>query len=347
MTRDTVLPRGDDRRRRRAGWWIAAGVVLLLALVLALWAAARTVSEPPGPAGPTSTTGRPTPTDDRSPSPSGSAPTTTATPTATPTDEPTGSTRTPSPSSPSGSTSSPTGSPTTSPTMLTLRATAGSGQSSDIGSPYTLPLTARVTTTGGAPVAGVRVAFSAPTAGASGTFGSGACTSGSSATTCVAQTRGDGTVATSSLWANRTAGSFVVSARIVGGTTTVGFALTNGEPFDVTLGAVAPQLFPGAAPSPIPLRLTNPNPFPISVVLLTIAAHNASCDPATNIALRQVDLAGATTPGRIVVPAHASISLPAQGVARPTIALLNLPFDQTPTCAGQTFTLTSSGIAQP
>jgi len=345
MTRDTVLPRGDEWRHRRAGWWVAGGVVLLLAVVMAFWAGARILSEGPDPyPGPTTSSGNPSPSGTEEPSPTSTDwPTPSATATG-PTDEPTGPTRSPSGSS---ATPSSTSSPTRPPTVLTLRVSSGSGQSSDVGAAYTLPLTARITAASGAPVAGVRVVFSAPSGGASGTFGSGACGSGSSPTVCVAQSAGDGTVATSSLWANSTPGAFVVSARILGGTTSIGFSLTNGEPFDVTLGAVSPQLYPGAAPSPVPLRISNPNPFPISVVLLTIAAHNTSCDPRLNIALRQVDLASATHPGRIVVPAHATVSLPAQGVARPTIALVNLPYDQTPTCAGQTFSLTSTGIAQP
>ena len=50
-------------------------------------------------------------------------------------------------------------------------------------------------------------------------------------------------------------------------------------------------------------------------------------------------------PDTVVVPANSSVTLPAQGVAAPTIRLQNRNFDQTPTCAGQTFSLTYTGSA--
>jgi hypothetical protein len=339
MTQDSVLPREGDRRRRRAGWWLAAGAVLLLVAIGVAWAAHRGPGEGPDPqAGPTATpTGSPSPTSSHSQSPTGS-PSSTTTPTGEPseTTEPTAS-----------SSGSATPSPTNPATALTLRASSGSGQSSDVRAAYTLPLVARVTAPTGAPVAGVLVAFSAPGSGASGTFDTGGCSLGSSPTRCVALSNGDGIATTSALRANTTPGAFTVSARVIDGTSSIGFSLTNGIPFAVTLGSVSPQLYPGATASPIPVRISNPNPFPISVVSLVIAAHNASCNPTTNLVLRQVDLATATHPGRIVVPAHGTVTLPAQGVGSPTIAMLDLPYDQTPSCAGQTFTLTSTGIAQP
>jgi len=338
MTQDSVLPREGDRRRRRAGWWLAASAVLLLVVIGAAWAAHRGPGEGPDPqAGPTATpTGSPSPTSSHGPSPTGSPSAT------TPTGEPS---RTTAPTASSSASATP--SPTNPGTALTLSISSGSGQSSDVLAAYTLPLVARVTAPTGAPVAGVLVAFSAPTSGASGTFDTGGCSLGSSATRCVALSNGDGIATTSALRANTTPGAFTVTARVIGGMSSIGFSLTNGIPFTVTLGSVSPQLYPGATASSIPVRISNPNPFPISVVSLVIAAHNASCNPTTNLVVRQVDLATATHPGRIVVPAHGTVTLPAQGVGRPTLQLLDLPYDQTPSCAGQTFTLTSTGIALP
>ena len=65
------------------------------------------------------------------------------------------------------------------------------------------------------------------------------------------------------------------------------------------------------------------------------------------LVLRQANLATATTePNAIVLPAHGDVTLPAQGVAAPTIRLVDSGTDQTAACAGETFSLTYSGSAR-
>ena len=121
------------------------------------------------------------------------------------------------------------------------------------------------------------------------------------------------------------------------------------EDFTVTGSAVG-LLYPGGPARPIAVTLHNPNDVPIYVTALTVAATTstpAGCDP-NDLVLVQADLTTATPnlyPDTVVVPANGSVTLPDQNVAAPTIRLENRNFDQTPTCAGQTFSLTYTGSA--
>ena len=121
------------------------------------------------------------------------------------------------------------------------------------------------------------------------------------------------------------------------------------EDFTVTGSAIG-LLYPGGPARPIAVTLHNPNDVPIYVTALTVAATTstpAGCDH-DDLVLVQADLTSATPnlyPDTIVVPANGSVTLPDQNVAAPTIRLENRNFDQTPTCAGQTFSLTYSGSA--
>ena len=111
-------------------------------------------------------------------------------------------------------------------------------------------------------------------------------------------------------------------------------------------GNAVGTLYPGALAIPVVLTLGNPNNIPIYVTSLTIAASNASCSPAANVALVQVNLSTATpTAGQIAIPANGSVTLPADGVAAPTIRMVDTHVNQTPACAGQTFSLSYSGSA--
>ena len=104
-----------------------------------------------------------------------------------------------------------------SPTGIT--ATSGSGQSTQVGSPFSNPLSATLTDTNGNPVQNVAVTFTAPPAGASGTFAGG----GASATV---QTNAVGVAISPAFTANAKAGSYTINAAIgtVGPAT---FSLTN------------------------------------------------------------------------------------------------------------------------
>jgi hypothetical protein len=107
-------------------------------------------------------------------------------------------------------------------------------------------------------------------------------------------------------------------------------------------------LYPGGNARSIAITLHNPNNLPIYVTALTVAATTdtqAGCSH-NDLVLTQADLTTATgSPNAIVIPANGSVTLPAQGVAAPTIRLLDNGTDQTPACAGQTFSLTYSGSA--
>jgi hypothetical protein len=107
-------------------------------------------------------------------------------------------------------------------------------------------------------------------------------------------------------------------------------------------------LYPGGVARPIAVTLTNPNAIPIYVTVLTVAANTNTpngCTPS-ELVFQQANLAGATSsPNAIVVPANGSVTLPAQGVAAPTIRLVDNGTNQTPRCANQTFTLSYGGSA--
>ena len=127
------------------------------------------------------------------------------------------------------------------------------------------------------------------------------------------------------------------------------YATGSIEDFTITGSAVG-LLYPGGPARPIAVTLHNPNDVPIYVTALTVAATTstpAGCDH-NDLVLVQADLTTATPnpyPNTVEVPANGSVTLPDQNVAAPTIRLQNRDFDQTPTCAGQTFSLSYTGSA--
>lgn len=140
--------------------------------------------------------------------------------------------------------------------------------------------------------------------------------------------------------------TFVVKARRPGRPPIeASFEWTVLEPKPFTIEAPAADvgpLYPGAAPLPIPVVISNPNPVSITVTSLRVAADGGApgCDPAANLTLTAPDLAAA----RLQIPAHDSLSLPGGGVAAPTIALRELDVDQD-ACQRATFALSFSGSA--
>jgi hypothetical protein len=103
--------------------------------------------------------------------------------------------------------------------VVGIVATGGSPQSAAIGQTFTAPLTATVTTSG-VGTGGEKVTFTAPASGVSGTFANGTATE-----TDITNNLG---VATSSAFsANRTAGTYTVTATVTGAATPVSFSLTN------------------------------------------------------------------------------------------------------------------------
>jgi hypothetical protein len=118
----------------------------------------------------------------------------------------------------------------------------------------------------------------------------------------------------------------------------------EGEAFSIEprLSGLAP-LFPGAQAQALPLALTNPSPETIFVTSLTVSvgADPAGCDSATNFELTPAT-ASAATP--LEIPAGATVTLPAQGIAAPAIAMRELPFSQD-ACQGAELPLRFSGEA--
>jgi hypothetical protein len=116
----------------------------------------------------------------------------------------------------------------------------------------------------------------------------------------------------------------------------------NRLPFTIS-GNAGGQLYPGAPPRALALTLSNPNRVAIFVTALSVTASTSppGCPAASNLALTQSSVSSATP---VQVPAEGSVTLPAQGVSAPTIALLDLPVNQD-ACRGVGFGLTYTGSA--
>ncbi|MGD9735849.1 MAG: hypothetical protein AB7V58_09620 [Solirubrobacterales bacterium] len=100
------------------------------------------------------------------------------------------------------------------------------------------------------------------------------------------------------------------------------------EPQRFTVAALRDpeDLYPGLAPTPIPVRVTNPNDVAIEVTAITvgIAAAPASCG-SENFELSP---AGLSPQSPLVVPANGSADLPSAGLEAPAIRMLDLPVEQ-------------------
>jgi hypothetical protein len=104
------------------------------------------------------------------------------------------------------------------------------------------------------------------------------------------------------------------------------------------------QLFPGAPSKTIAVTLTNPNSVPIFVTNVQVAVasnSNAGCSSSANFEVTQSDVSD-TTP--VQVPANGAVTLPAQGVSAPRIAMPNLNVNQD-VCKNATLQLSYTGSA--
>jgi hypothetical protein len=115
------------------------------------------------------------------------------------------------------------------------------------------------------------------------------------------------------------------------------------KPFSIVALADPEGLYPGLAPTPIPIRVTNPNDVAIEVtkISVTIGEAPASC-PAENF---ELTAAGASAEDPLPVPANSSVDLPEAGFAAPAIAMIDLPVEQD-ACRGAEIPLVFSGEAQ-
>jgi hypothetical protein len=117
---------------------------------------------------------------------------------------------------------------------------------------------------------------------------------------------------------------------------------TTSATFSVSGDAVG-KLYPGAPARAVTVRITNPHSDPIFVTRLEMTVTgSAACSAATNLVVTQASVSE-TTP--VIVPPGGSVTLPAQGISAPTIAMHNLPASQD-ACQNATFALAYSGSAQ-
>ncbi len=118
-----------------------------------------------------------------------------------------------------------------------VTATGGTPQTAEPNAAFASPFSATVKDSGGNPLSGIVVTFTAPPSGASGTFaGAGLSTS--------ATTNASGVATTSAAFtANGTLGSYSVTATVAGVSTPAIFALTNaiGQPASITATGGTPQ----------------------------------------------------------------------------------------------------------
>lgn len=119
------------------------------------------------------------------------------------------------------------------------------------------------------------------------------------------------------------------------------------EPKDFS---ISPQLsslgalYPGATAQALPVTITNPNPVPILITSLDVraTADPAGCSSGENLLLSG---AGVSESKPLTVPANGSASLPAPGIAAPSIFLRDLPVNQD-ACRRARFPLSFSGSAR-
>ena len=122
------------------------------------------------------------------------------------------------------------------------------------------------------------------------------------------------------------------------------WVLVEPKPFSIEsqLGDLD-DLFPGAGPVPLPVRLSNPNTVPIVVtsIQVGVSANPPGCDSAANVELFPSSVSSAAP---LTLPAGGSVTLPAAGISAPAIALRDLPVNQD-ACQGAEFPLVFSGEA--
>ncbi|MDL5055423.1 hypothetical protein QQ056_17985 [Oscillatoria laete-virens NRMC-F 0139] len=147
---------------------------------------------------------------------------------------------------------------------------SGSGQSAVVLTPFSSPIRVCVVDAFGNPTTNVGVTFSAPSAGASGTFGS--------ALSANVQTGGDGCATAPTLTANAIAGGWTLTASISGVGSPVNFSLTNlpgGAPVEYleAVQGVEQNTFVNTPfESPLVVRAWGPGESIVSGAVITFSA---------------------------------------------------------------------------
>jgi hypothetical protein len=119
----------------------------------------------------------------------------------------------------------------------------------------------------------------------------------------------------------------------------------SGLSFSIS-GELRGLLSPGRGGA-VRLRIQNPYPFPIGATALRVTVDPGStkpgCDSRSDLAVRQSNTARGSVV--VVVPAHATVTLPAQGATAPRVWMRNRPVNQD-ACKGARFKLRYGGIAR-
>jgi hypothetical protein len=156
-------------------------------------------------------------------------------------------------------------------TPASISASGGSGQNTNVGTTFGLPLQATVLDGGSNPINNVTVTFTAPGSGQSGTFPGGFLTA-------TAGTNGSGLATSPAFTANLTSGSYNVVASVSGLTPTASFALTNNALTQtITFNPIANQ----AQGTPLNLVATASSNLTVSFASLTTGICTVSGTVAT------------------------------------------------------------------
>jgi hypothetical protein len=104
-----------------------------------------------------------------------------------------------------------------------------------------------------------------------------------------------------------------------------------------------PDLYPGAPPVALPLRLVNPNRVPIVVTSLRVSVRRspAGCSSSRNLELIP---SNASRRHPLRIRAHGSARVPARRIKAPALRLRNLPVNQD-ACREAQFPLVFTGSA--
>ena len=152
-------------------------------------------------------------------------------------------------------------------TAASIAVSSGSGQTTAINTAFVAPLSAIVKNSGGNPVNGATVTFTAPGSGASGTFAGGG-------TTATATTNALGIATSPVFTANGTAGAYSVSASVASLSTTFSLTNTASSPASIVVTSGSGQSAPTntAFASPLAATVKDASANPVSGVSVTFAA---------------------------------------------------------------------------
>lgn len=194
----------------------------------------------------------------------------------------------------------------------TISIVSGSNQSTTDSTAFASPLQVEVTDSGGNPVNGVTVLFTAPAVGPSGTFASSANT---------AVTNASGIASSAVLTANATPGAYSISATVQGNTTVkaVNFVLTNVQPPCDGCGAITVTGATIGKNLEASINITLNPPAPNGGVTVTVS----SSDPTTAL-VGSSTIAGKGTITPAIVAGTAAFSTTVQALTNTGTAIITV-----------------------